>query len=73
MKIQASWDRSLSIEEKYAKRMKEFKDKMTVQFIWTTNVLEETLPDGVGMTDVENALSKAYKDVDKRVNDYIGS
>ena len=57
VKIQEKWEKTLSFEAKYAKGMKEFKDKMAVKLIWFSNLLEDTLPKGISMDDVENALS----------------
>ena len=47
-----------------AEQMGEFKKKMTVEFVWQTNTLEDTLPTGLNKTEVEDALNKAYNHAD---------
>ena len=55
VKIQEKWEKTLSSEAKYAEGMKEFKDNMEVELIWSSNFLEDTLPKGISRNDVENA------------------
>lgn len=59
------WEKKLSFEGKYAKDMEEFRTKMVVKTIFISNVLEDTIPKEVSMNTAEEALTKAYEDVDQ--------
>ena len=63
VEAQENWERHLSSQEKYAKEMDEFKVKMAAKTIWMTNVLEDTLPNGINEKDANNSLIKAYKGI----------
>ena len=59
---QDKWESELSkhFEDNYALEMEEFRTKMVVRTIWTTNVLEDTLPKDISRTFAEEELTEAY-------------
>ena len=55
----------LSSSEKEAERMKAYEKKMTVELVWLTNELEDTLPKGLSKSKVSEVLTKAYDKIDE--------
>ena len=64
VKAQEDWEVQLSSLEKEAEQMKKYEKKMTVELIWLTNALEDTLPKGLSKKKVDEILTKAYDRVD---------
>ena len=64
VKAKNEWEQKLSSEEKEAERMKKYQKKMTVELIWLTNTLEDTLPEGVSKKKADEVLTQAYDMVD---------
>ena len=60
VKAQESWDKQLSQVQKNVERMKEYKKKKTVELIWLTNFLEDTLPKGLSKQRADEILTQAY-------------
>ena len=64
VKAQEDWETRLSSNEKEAEQMKVYERKMTVELIWLTNTLEDTLPKGLSKQKVDEVLTEAYDKVD---------
>jgi hypothetical protein len=60
VKAQEDWEKQLSAVTNKAERMKEYKKKMTVELIWLSNTLEDTLPKGLIKEKAEEILTQAY-------------
>ena len=60
VKAQESWDKQLSQVQKNVERMKEYKKKKTIELIWLTNFLEDTLPKGLSKQRADEILTQAY-------------
>ena len=67
--VQEEWEEMQSSADELVKWMEEFNRKMVVKSIWTTNVLEDTLPEGAKEDLAKSALSKAYDSADEMVSE----
>ena len=67
MKAQDNWVKERSRLEEEAERMKAYEEKMTVELIWLTNELEDTLPKGLSKSKASEVLTglltKAYDEI----------
>ena len=68
VKAQDDWERQLSFVDQKVERMKEYEKKMTVELVWLTNALEDTLPKGLSKKKADEVLTEAY---DNMVDDFI--
>ena len=64
VKAQDEWEKQLSFVDQKVERMKEYKKKMTVELVWLTNALEDTLPKGLSKKKADEILTEAYDKVD---------
>ena len=64
VKAQEDWEKQLSFQDNQIEQMKEYEKKMTVELVWLTNVLEDTLPKGLNKKKVNEILTQAYDMVD---------
>lgn len=62
VKAQEDWEKQFSFHEKQVTQMKEYGKKKTVQLVWLTNKLENTLPRGLNKEKVDEVLIQAYTD-----------
>ena len=60
VKAQEDWEKQLSFQENHIEQMKEYEKKMTVELVWLTNVLEDTLPKGLNKKKADEILTQAY-------------
>lgn len=65
MNAQDEWEKNLSLAEQKVERMKEYEKKMTIELVWLTNTLEDTLPKGLSKEKADEALTEAYDKVDE--------
>lgn len=64
VRAQDDWEKRLSFVDCEVERMKEFNKKMTLELVWLTNVLEDTLPKGLSKKKADEILTEAYDMVD---------
>ena len=65
MKAQEDWEKQLDSNEKEAERMRIYRRKMSVELVWLTNTLEDTLPKGLSKGKADEVLTQAYDMVDE--------
>ena len=64
VKAQEDWEKQLSLMTNEAERMKEYEKKKTIELVWLSNTLEDTLPKGLNKMKAEEILTQAYDMVD---------
>ena len=64
VKAQEDWEKQVSLMKNKAERMKEYQKKMTVELVWLSNTLEDTLPKGLNKKKADEILTQAYDMVD---------